>query len=143
MSRDVTVFGLEILVPGINEATAFLSGVLGLPVVHRGPAEDGSGEIAVLDAGGLALTLVEAADSGPTVIVDRSPRLTQIVFNVAADDAVTWQERIAERGVPVRAAGPGRFFVPPEVAAGILGVDTALTFTVVDGDDDPPAGGTA
>ena len=128
----VNVIGIEVLVSRLNEAVDYLSGVLGFPVVWRGPAHDATGEMAVLDAGPVAITLFEpstATDDLASIVPDRTPRLTQIVVG-ASDDVVTAAiDRTTEAGVSVQRIDDERSFVPPAVLEGVLGFPTTLMFT--------------
>lgn len=131
VSPPPNVVGFELIVGRLSDALGFFADTLGLPVVHRGAAPEANGEIAVLDAGGVALTLFEPSDEGTMVVADRTPRLSQVVFGVSEDGVGLHLDAIVERGVSVHAIDEGRFFVPPDVAEGIVGFRTALTFTSV------------
>jgi catechol 2,3-dioxygenase-like lactoylglutathione lyase family enzyme len=128
----LNLVGVELLVDRISPALDFFVSTLGFALVHSGPADDASGEIAVIDAGGVAITLLEPSDEGQQVIADRTPRLTQLVFGLGQDGMDRLFDHISERGVSVARLSDQRFFVPPEVAGGIVGSEIALTFSAVD-----------
>jgi catechol 2,3-dioxygenase-like lactoylglutathione lyase family enzyme len=125
-----TLVAIEVVVLDLETALAFFGSTLGMPVVHRGPALDTAGELAVVDAGGIAVTLLAPVADGDDVLSDRTPRFTQLVF--ATPDVARLRHRIEQRGIGVEATGPERAFVPPQAAEGVIGPHVALTFTVVD-----------
>jgi len=130
--KTPNVIGLEFVVSGINEALAFCVDVLGFELVYRGPARGVAGTSAVLDAGSITITLLEPAHEGPGLIADRSPRLSQLVLGGPTDDLAEVREAVHDAGVPTKDYSDGRYFVAPEVTAGILGFETALMFTPIE-----------
>lgn len=131
MPAGVTIIGVEILVSEITTAVSYFVDVLGFELIYRGPAQEVPGETAVIDAGAVAVTLLQPADSGPSILADRTPRVTQLVFGTAVGDFAEVVERQHAAGVSTQPHPDGRSFVPPEVAAGILGFDVALMFAKV------------
>lgn len=142
MNDPLNVVGLEILVRGIDEALPALVDGLGWEVVYRGPSGDVAGERVVLDAGSITVTLLQPAASGDAVLSERTPRVTQIVVGGPPDDVANVDQRLGGLGVPTHDGGPGRRFVPPEVAAGLLGFETALMLQQIvdDADSGQPDG---
>ncbi|MEM9041133.1 MAG: hypothetical protein AAGD33_14645 [Actinomycetota bacterium] len=135
------IIGLEFLVPDLDGAVAVFTDALGWTVVERGPTADVAGHRAVLTAGpGTApvVTLLAASDSGPgTVVVDRSPRLTQVVLGTPDVDELG--ARLNLLGLPTEAA-PGGAIVDPAAMAGVWGAAAALVTTEVgDRAPDPAA----
>ena len=141
---EVSVVGIELLVDRLDRALDFFHGILGYEVVHRGDSHDADGEIAIVDAGNIAIVLFRPADDGPRVIADRSPRVSQLLFAADGDELPAWRKRIAEHGISTGAAGD-RFFVPPDISAGLVGFDVSLTFTanVAEGEEDDHDGPSA
>jgi len=132
VAHRTNVIGLEILVPRLADALTFFVDALGFDLAYRGPARDVSGEAAVLDGGTIAVTLLEPAESGPGLLSDRTPRVTQLVFGAAGESVLALAERMQSAGVATREHSDGRVFVPPDVAAGILGFEVALMFGPVE-----------
>ena len=128
----VNVIGIEVLVSRLNDAVDYLSGVLGFPVVWRGPAHDASGDMAVLDGGPIAITLFEPTadtDDLRSIVPDRTPRLSQIVVGASDDVVAAAIDRTTDAGVSVQRIDAERSFVPPAVFEGVLGFPTTLMFT--------------
>lgn len=118
------------LVPEIDAALVLLEGAFGLHVVERRSSTDPAGEIAVLDAGGVAITLLQASDHGPGyVLPKRQPRVTQLVFGVPGDDTSTVRMAVAEAGVPTSPFGDAGFYVPPSGGEGLFGFEIAAVVT--------------
>jgi ABC-type branched-subunit amino acid transport system substrate-binding protein len=87
----------------------------------------------VIDAGAVAVTLLEPSSSGPGhVLAERSPRLSQLVFGVPeGDDAGLLLDRSVEAGLAAQIMGPGTFYLSPESVSGALGQRTAVVVTPV------------
>lgn len=134
MFDTTNVVGLELLVSGIDDAIAVFVDAFGWELVFRGPSGEVSGERAVLDAGSITVTLLQAADHGPKLLSDRAPRLTQIVVGGDAAEIAAADERILGLGLPSHSGGPGRRFIPPEAMAGVLGFETAVMLQEIDDD---------
>ena len=126
MTNEVSVAGVELLVAGLDDAITFFSDVLGMPVVHRGPAGHAPGEVAVIDGGGIAITLFEPAASGDGVLADRTPRFSQLVLGGPPEACDRANAAIVQAGVPLHRADEAGVFVPPEAALGILGFNAAI-----------------
>ncbi len=135
MTKGVSVVGVELLVPSLDEALTFFEGVLGLPVVHRGPAGHAPGEVAVLDGGAVAITLFEPSASGDGVLADRSPRFSQLVLGGSPGAFDRANASIVDAGVSLRRVDDAGTFVPPEAAEGILGFQAAIAVRSIDDDD--------
>ena len=82
MTPDVTVLSLELLVPRIDDALSVFVDTLGFELAHRGPSPDVSAEVAVLDAGSIAITLIQPVDGAGPMIPDVTARLSQLVIGV-------------------------------------------------------------
>ncbi|MEM9747501.1 MAG: hypothetical protein AAF945_12470 [Actinomycetota bacterium] len=136
VSGDAKLLGLEVIVGRIDDALPVLTEGFGWTVAYDGESGDVAGRVVVLDAGTVTVTLLEPADSGPGLLSDRSPRVSQIVVGGAGDAAVSTVDRLVALGLPSHGIDAARRFVPPEVVAGVLGFETAFTVQVV---DEPPA----
>lgn len=122
------LLGLEIVVADLDRALAFLVDVLGLELVSRSPAGLVEGEMAVVDCGSVAITLLAPAAHGPgRILGNRDPRVSQLVFGVRGDDAVTGlQQQMTESGLAIVPAASSGFFATPESMVGALGLPTAV-----------------
>jgi len=130
MPAPVVLVGIELLVTEIDAALVLLEGAFGLDVVERHNSTDPAGEIAVLDAGGVTITLLQAADHGPGYVLPRrEPRVTQLVFGVPGDDAGAMRMAVGESGVPTLSLGDGGFYVPPTGGEGLFGFEIAAVLT--------------
>lgn len=136
VKAPANLVGIELIVRRIDSAVVVFVDAFGWEVVYDGPAAETNGRAVVLDAGAVAVTLLEPADAGEDLLADRSPRLTQIV--VGGSDAGEAVDRLTALGLPTRGAGPGRRFVPPEAVEGLLGFETALMVNQID--DSPDEG---
>ncbi len=124
---ETTLVGLEFLVPRIDDALAVFVDVLGFTLADRGPAPGIAAERAILATGDVAITLIEAHDSGSDqVIVDRTPRLTQLVVSAAPAGAASSTAQLGRLGLPTEDLPNGGAFVAPEAMAGVIGTSTAL-----------------
>lgn len=126
MTAETNVVGLEFIVRRLSDAVNVFCDAFGWKVVFRGPSGEVAGEVAVLDAGSITVTLLEPADHGPGLLSDRTPRLSQLVVGGPPDDTAAAVDRLVRLGLPTHAGGPGRRFVPPEVVTGVLGFETAV-----------------
>lgn len=137
MCYDATVtgranlLGLEIIVSRIDDALTVLTEGLGWSVAYDGESADVAGRVVVLDAGTVTVTLLEPSDSGPGLLSNRTPRLSQLVVGGEIDLASAALARLGASGLPSQAIDSTRRYVPPEAIVGVLGLDTALTVQVV------------
>ncbi len=136
------LLSVELLVEGAERTIELLGGVLGLEVIERRPSTDVAGEVVIMQAGDVTITLFAPATEGPgRVLAERTPRLSQLVFAAVDDDAdhpdtdptTTLRERALEAGLAIEQFGERGFFVTPECAEGVLGTNTAIVVI------DPPA----
>jgi catechol 2,3-dioxygenase-like lactoylglutathione lyase family enzyme len=127
------LIGVELIVEDLDRAIELFTDVLGLEVVSEGPSATIVGRVAVIDAGAVAVTLLEPSSSGPGhVLAERSPRLSQLVFGVPeGDDAGLLLDRSVEAGLAAQIMGPGTFYLSPESVSGALGQRTAVVVTPV------------
>lgn len=140
MAFSGTVARIEILVLHIDPALSLFVDTLGMELAHRGLSPDVPAEIAVLDGGSIAITLIAPLDSDDAVFPDPTPRLSQIVFDVPRVELDRIVDDIAAAGVPIEIIDAQRAFVPPAVMDGVLGARTALVFSgEADLVDDPVA----
>lgn len=138
MKHAAKLVGLELIVRRIDLVLdVFVSG-LGWTVAYDGPAAEVPGRAVVLDAGEIAVTLLEPADHGDGVLPDRTPRLSQLVVGDA--DAGSVVASLTELGIPTHGAGPHRRFVPPEAVEGLLGFETALMIQQLPAEASPGGG---
>ncbi len=136
MASKPTVAGLEIVVSQLDDALALFVDTLGLELAYRGPSPDVPAEVAVLDGGAIAITLIQPIDSDGAVFPDPKPRLSQIVLGCDPDGLDEMVGAVEAAGLPVDIVGSTRAFVPPAVMEGVLGSRTALVFSTVEVDDD-------
>jgi catechol 2,3-dioxygenase-like lactoylglutathione lyase family enzyme len=132
------LLGIELIVHEMSSALALLVDALGLELVDRFVSTDPAGEVAVLEAGDIAVTLLQPAGGGPGfVLPKREPRLAQIVFGVSAEGLAGVARDLAASGVPTQVVDDARFFVPPASVEGALGLQTAVVVTRADVDTAP------
>lgn len=132
MVAPPVLIGIEMLVPDIAAALVLLGDSFGLELIERRSSEDPVGEIAVVDAGGVAITLLQAADQGPGFVLPRrEPRVTQLVFGVAGGSAAPLRMSVAEAGLPTQPFGEGGFFVTPKGGAGLFGFEIATVVAAI------------
>ncbi len=134
MTTDLAAIGIELVVEDLDRAIELFGGVLGCPVSAPSESTIVVGRMAVVDAGGIAITLLEPADSGPgTLLSDRTPRLSQIVFGAAGSaDVRSAHDTAIESGLAVVPFGNG-FHLSPESLKGALGQLVAVVVTEVAG----------
>ena len=119
--------GIEIVVADLDRAVELFTDVLGCTLLSRGPSGLVVGEVALIDANGMMVSLLRPASSGAgTVLAIREPRLSQIVFGAAAGGA----EAVAiEAGFSVVPMDNGGFHLSPESVEGALGLPIAIVVT--------------
>lgn len=119
--------GIELVVADLDRAVEMFTGVLGCSVLSRGPSALVVGEMALIDANGLMISLLQPASSGDgTVLAVREPRLSQLVFG--ASDTGTEVAAI-EAGFSVVPMDNGGFHLSPESVEGALGLPIAIVVT--------------
>jgi catechol 2,3-dioxygenase-like lactoylglutathione lyase family enzyme len=135
----VAAIGIELVVDDLDRALELFGTLLGLPVVSSGPAALVAGRVAVLDAGTVAITLLEPADDGPgPLLPDRTPRLTQLILGVPdTADVAALAGRLVGAGLAIGSDGDRTCYVLPQEVAAMLGQHVAVVTTVVDVDGGP------
>lgn len=122
--------GLELVVGDLDRAVELFTSVLGCSLVSRGAATLVVGEVAIVDANGLMISLLQPAAAGDgTVLALREPRLSQLVL-VSTDDRA--ETSALEAGLSVVPMAHG-FHLSPESVEGALGIPLAVVVTRVDG----------
>ncbi len=131
MSNSTRAIGLELIVDDLDRAIELFTEVLGLPLLSRTPSELVLGEVAVVDAGSVVISLLQPASSGEgSLLAERAPRLSQLIFD--ADDLAAVRERSIERGLSVAPTDAKRFHLSPESVQGALGQPVAIVMARVD-----------
>ena len=99
---------LAIQVRDLARVEPFYRDVLGLPVVKRWPAADGSGERSIwVDTGDGAFLALEVLATGSTAGDDLTgaragqPGLHLVALRIAASERAAWEQRLAAAGVPI------------------------------------------
>jgi hypothetical protein len=119
------------IVDSLDRALELLVGILGCDLIERRRSENPLGEIALVDAGSIVLSLLEPASAGPGYVVPiRDPRFSQLVFGATGDDDGA-EHRCIDVGLAVTHLGEGGWYLAPPVTAGALGVSTAIVVTPV------------
>jgi catechol 2,3-dioxygenase-like lactoylglutathione lyase family enzyme len=129
-----TLLSVEIIVESLDRALEFLVGVLGCSLIDRHPSDNPVGEIALVDAGSIVLSLLEPSSAGPGfVLPTRDPRVSQFVFSATGVDDPA--ERVcADAGLAVEQVAQGGWYLAPAVVAGALGIACAVVVTPVEAD---------
>jgi catechol 2,3-dioxygenase-like lactoylglutathione lyase family enzyme len=121
-------------VDDLDRAVELFTVVLGLPLVSRAASQLVVGEVAVIDAGSLLISLLHPASSGEgSVLAERSPRLSQLFF-AAGDppDPAAVLDRAIAAGLSVVPGAGGSFHVTPESVEGAVGQPVAIVMAAVD-----------
>jgi glyoxylase I family protein len=99
------VHHLAIAVRDLAATEAFYSGVLGLPVLRRWPAELGDpvGDTRSiwLDLGGGAFLALERTAGRTTTRDDQTPGLQLVALRISRDARAEWEARLGAAGVAV------------------------------------------
>jgi hypothetical protein len=138
MTPGVTVLSLELLVPRIDDALSVFVDTLGFELAHRGPSPDVSAEVAVLDAGSIAITLIQPVDGSGPMIPDVTARLSQLIVGVEGGALEAVVASLAEAGLPIEAVDDRMSFVPPAAMEGVVGFPMALVMRSADAGETPP-----
>jgi catechol 2,3-dioxygenase-like lactoylglutathione lyase family enzyme len=129
-----TLLSVEIIVDSLDRALEFLVGILGCDLIDRRPSENPVGEIALVDAGSIVLSLLEPSSAGPGYVLPiRDPRFSQLVFSAAGDDDQA-EHGCIDAGLAVTQLDGGGWYLSPPAVAGALGVFTAIVVTPVAAD---------
>lgn len=118
----------------LDRAVELFCDVLDLPLLRREPATIVTGELAVVDLGGLLLTLLcPAADGDGNLLADRTPRLSQLVLSVDGADADQRHAVLhgllrtaAEHGLATQQSAVGYGYLTPEAVEGAVGQPIAI-----------------
>lgn len=128
MERALNAIGIELIVDDLDRAVELFVAVMGCAVLSREPSTMVAGEVAVIDAGNVVISLLAPAASGDgAVLAERAPRLSQLIFGTedpAASNAAF--DRAVAAGLAVSDLLGGRFHVTPESAIGALGQPVAI-----------------
>lgn len=127
-SSPAGLLSIELIVESIDRALELFSGILGLEVLSRGPSSLVTGEVAMIDAGGCVITLLEPSTSGDgTILSERTPRLSQLVL--ASPSAEALRNSSMRAGLAVVPLVGDSFYMTPEAVAGALGQRVAVVVT--------------
>ena len=137
MQTSLTVLGIELVVDDLDRAVELFTDVLGCALLSRGPAVLVAGELAVIDAGAMVVSLLAPAVSGAGPLLGhREPRLTQIIMS-SPNSGHTAQvmKRSIEAGLSV-VPGVAGFHLDPDGIEGALGQMVAVVVTTLERDSD-------
>jgi len=127
-SSPAGLLSIELIVESMERALELFSGILGLEVLSRGPSSLVAGEVAMIDAGGCVITLLEPSAAGDgTILSERTPRLSQIVL--ASPSAEALRNSSMRAGLAVVPLAGDSFYMTPEAVAGALGQRVAVVVT--------------
>jgi len=134
MQTVSAAIGIELIVEDLNRAVELFVDVMGFELVSREPSSLIEGEVAVVDAGNIVISLLEPVKSGSgAVLGERSPRLSQIVFgSTDANDVTATFDRAVGAGLSVSDMREGRFHITPDSVRGALGQFVALVTVPLD-----------
>ena len=128
MQSASVAIGIELIVEDLNRSIELFVEVMGCELVSREPSSLIEGEVAVLDAGNIVISLLEPVKSGSGALLgERSPRLSQIIFGSPhGDDTTATFDRAVSAGLSVSDMREGRFHITPDSVRGALGQFVAL-----------------
>ena len=128
MQSAAVAIGIELIVEDLNRAVEMFVDVMGCELVSRGPSTLIEGEVAVVDAGNIVISLLEPVKSGSGALLgERSPRLSQIIFGSTDESETTATfDRAVTAGLSVSDMRAGRFHITPDAVRGALGQFVAL-----------------
>lgn len=128
MEDALNAIGIELIVEDLDRAIELFVEVMGCGLLSREPSTMVHGEVAIVDAGPIVISLLAPATSGEgAILADRAPRLSQIIFGTAdAGVTVAAFDRAVNAGLAVSNLQDGRFHVTPESATGALGQPVAI-----------------
>jgi len=128
MQSASVAIGIELIVEDLNRSIELFVEVMGCELVSREPSSLIEGEVAVLDAGNIVISLLEPVKSGSGAMLgERSPRLSQIIFGSPdAHDTTATFDRAVTAGLSVSDIRDGRFHITPDSVRGALGQFVAL-----------------
>jgi catechol 2,3-dioxygenase-like lactoylglutathione lyase family enzyme len=135
VSSPLSVLAVELIVDDLDRAIELFTDVVGCELIARGPSTSIVGEVASIDAGSIVINLIQPASTGDgTILGDRTPRTSQIIFGSADDDVRdAARERAVEAGLSVMRLGGHHFHLTPESVKGALGLSTAIVVASIDG----------
>jgi hypothetical protein len=101
MSRPTAVHHIAIKVRDLARAERFFVQTLGLAVLRRWPAQDGSGERSLwLDLGAGAFLALERSPSESEALAADGPGLHLFALRIERAERQAWIDRLASAGVP-------------------------------------------
>ena len=128
MESPLAALGIELIVADLDRAIELFVDVMGCQLLSREPSTLVVGEVAVIDAGSIVISLLAPALAGEgAVLANREPRLSQIIFggSRSAEIAAAFG-RAASAGLALSELVDDRFHITPESVEGALGQPTAL-----------------
>ena len=128
MQTTSAAIGIELIVEDLNRAVELFVDVMGCELVSREPSSLIEGEVAVVDAGNIVISLLEPVKSGTGAMLgERSPRLSQIIFgSTAIAETTATFDRAVSAGLSVSDMRDGRFHITPDSVRGALGQFVAM-----------------
>ena len=122
----------------IDSSIDLFVGTLGMTLIERKPSPDFAGELAIIDAGSIFVTLIQPHTTGPGyVLPQREPRLSQLVVAPTdGENLVSMRQRCAHTGTATADLAGDGFYVTPECVEGALGIKTAVVVTGVTAGDE-------
>ena len=121
------LLGLEIVVNSLDRSLEVLVDVLHLALIDRRSSIDPVGELALVDAGTVILTLIEPKPFGPgRVLANRTPCVSQLVLETDPSGVASNRQRCESAGLALLDLPGDRFMITGECVAGVLGISTAI-----------------
>ncbi|UJR82771.1 VOC family protein [Sandaracinus amylolyticus] len=100
-SPSLKVHHLAVKVRDLARAESFYAGALGLPIIRRQDAEDGTPRSIWLSLHDGAFLAVERAEEPESQRLDGSPGWHCVALGIDASERETWRTRLTSRGHPV------------------------------------------
>lgn len=128
MESALNAVGIELIVEDLDRAIELFVDVMGCGLLSRERSTMVTGEVAIIDAGTIVISLLAPSTSGDgAVLAERTPRLSQIIFGTSTAEVTGAAfDRAVVAGLAVSNLTHGRFHVTPESATGALGQPVAI-----------------
>jgi len=122
-----SLIALEFVVEKLDEALELLVDLLGMELVDRYPHPEFDAEVALLNAGPIAISLLSPGEGSGRPYPESKPRLAQMTLSVDDEAAFrSMRDRLAAAGASTVHVNPGLFLLSPHLTENLFGESPAI-----------------
>ncbi len=137
-----SLIALEFVVEKLDEALELLVDLLNMELVDRYPHPEFEAEVALLNAGPVAISLLCPTEGAGRPYPEPKPRLAQMTLTIDNESAFrSTRDRLAEAGASAVHINPGLFLLSPSMTEGLFGESPGFVLMLPPKEDssEPPA----